>query len=1049
MDHAHPTPEPSGPIFQHVPHLSPVTDKVIATHSAPTTPSPAGALDLIESPLSLQHRRLQLRNSGFRGTRFPSHRISGLSRWKVTRNGSGDTRNRNQENEHPTLISQGLQARHDNKPSILQEVTNSTRSRHARKKPNINIFEDPQEESLPRNARSPSASNQSPQSNSKRYSAISSLIEGDDIIMLRELSGNEGTPPSNPALAKKARKRGKAAISPRDTSYDVSRYIEHLESQLALFQQSMTSPRTGRPMHKKVRTFSQENKRLRETVDEWEDRFDLRVKEAIEHQAITESDLRRKIKTLEDEISLRDSTIGDLRYSNERTMKDIGNLESLRLSIVRLENSKDAVEATNKSLEKRNDVLTELLAQSPTRSCHSFDIPPTSANSNAWSTPRPRPRPRPRSMMPRLPSSPHSPHTWRPLSVQVSPATASELGLLDEPLSGFFDPASPGIDDRNLSDQAFQPACFGNLRSLAVGSESSQSASQRSSIVSQSLDDPSVTDLPLPLSSPESKAERANRNRRSRRFAPGSTSLKPLLLPTLHDDGSTASSPTQPRSIKVSQTSKESMDSVAAMVSSSDAYETPTQPKRHSSKGVDIQTLRALEGASERHFSTFEEVLESDERAQSNPSGSRSHRLASDDIVDIGDLIPRSLAFAKSRQREGISVSTSCSTQASDESNQTEMRNTWGFDEPRARHSCNDFRLHATLRPTSSLSLGSRPESEGHEPTKKQRPPIPRGTPYRFKREKPDFNHLPFKPLQPPHLRSSPSEKAHDEPKETQQHRPSAANALTIIPSGGNIQRTPRADPLSPPVQKTAAIRSVGETESGSCEAPFAHQRGTKTERTPANQPDEAPVKGWRRSIYLWGRFSFAIALAIGGALVKGPEEMLQGCDHYSNLVSNSDGNCDAQSPPDARHEVSSAAANRCAGRNELERERGSDPSTCIVRDSPPSPWLSGHGRSREATNDVAREFSRNTVTMSTPTRRPSTAPESLDYHHAQVPSFDLLSSSRNMDDDDYDAECEGLGQFELELELDLDTPTKSPLMNTTRKRTRMGTKRMRNAVLT
>lgn len=961
---------------------------------------------------------------------------------------------------------------------------------------------------MPISTYSPPAAKQSPQSISKRYPAISSLIEGEEVIMLRELSGNEGTPPSNPPLNKKAIKRGRKTISPGEIRYDVSRYIEHLENQLAIFQQSMTSPRTGRPIHKKVRSFSQENKRLRETVDEWEDRFDLRVKEAIEHQASTESDLRRKIKTLEDEISLRDSTIRDLRYSNDRTLKDLGNLESLRLSIERLENSKDAVEATNRSLEKRNDVLTELLAQSPTRSCHSLDNPSVSTNSNAWSTPRPRPR----SMMPRLPSSPHSPLTWRPLSVQVSPITASELSLLDEPPSRYFGPASPVSDDRHHGDQVCHPTYFRNPRSFAVRSESSQSASQRSSIISQSLDDVSVTDLPLPLPSPEGKTERANRNRRSRRFAPGSTSLKPLLLPTLQDNSSTTSSPTQQRPFQASQASNESMDSIAAMVSSSVSYETPTQPRRHSSKEVDLQTLRALEGASEGHFNTFEEVLELDECAQSDISRSRSYRFSSDDAIDTSDLIPRSLAFAKPGRHEIGFNSISHSTQASNESNRTELQNPWELNEEMpARDQCDDFRPHATLRPTSSLSLGLGPESQGHEPTKKQRPPIPRGMPYRYKREKLNFDYSPSNPLQSTHPPLSPSEKARNRPEETQQCRPSGANALTFIPSvctfglttrtifyyrqylralcnnptgiachvlvstwrhcwrplgrfswwilglflgsraGGNRQKDTKTDCPSAAVRNNAAKGSVDETGSKGYDGSSTNQRGLKTESPPIDRPGEAPVRGWRRSIYLWGRFSFAIALAIGGALVKGPEEMLKSCDHHAELVSEGDGG--TQDPSDARREAPSDGALRHKSRDIIELECSSDARvnrlpasdhlTCSVADSPNSPW--DCGRAQEATKDVVRGFSRNAIT-STPTKRPSTAPESLDCHNhhdgLQGPRLEMLGWSNVRDRNDDVEGQEGLGRHELEL--GLDTPTKSgttttmtTTMNTTRKRRR------------
>lgn len=40
--------------------------------------------------------------------------------------------------------------------------------------------------------------------------------------------------------------------------------------------------------------------------------------------------------------------------------------------------------------------------------------------------------------------------------------------------------------------------------------------------------------------------------------------------------------------------------------------------------------------------------------------------------------------------------------------------------------------------------------------------------------------------------------------------------------------------------------------------------------------PERSDSRGWGKSVFLWGKFSVAIMLAIGGAIVKGPAEMLK-----------------------------------------------------------------------------------------------------------------------------------------------------------------------------
>ena len=54
---------------------------------------------------------------------------------------------------------------------------------------------------------------------------------------------------------------------------------------------------------------------------------------------------------------------------------------------------------------------------------------------------------------------------------------------------------------------------------------------------------------------------------------------------------------------------------------------------------------------------------------------------------------------------------------------------------------------------------------------------------------------------------------------------------------------------------------------------------GTKEQARPALKGSRRK-KSWGQSLYLWGKFSVAIMLAVGGAVIKGPEAMLKGCNN-------------------------------------------------------------------------------------------------------------------------------------------------------------------------
>ncbi|KKY25597.1 hypothetical protein UCRPC4_g01668 [Phaeomoniella chlamydospora] len=430
---------------------------------------------------------------------------------------------------------------------------------------------------------------------------------GSATMKLREISGNAQSPPlfSSP-LARPLKGRKKGRLDLRKTSFEASKYIEHLESQLQVTQESMFSPNTGKSLEEKVKSLEGKVQELNAQVEEWEERFDLRVKEAVEHKTAHELDLRRRIKALEDELVSKSVIIQELEQRDAQRMHhDQSSVDNLRFAQEKLEHEKKGLEETNRSLERRNDVLTELLAQSPTRPQHRLDL--SSPTRDMF-----RRTPRPTSMMAKVPSSADAVRVSGSLSVQPSPNLS--------PGHGLFSPRrSPTRYDSHVAMGAQKQAIDAQSFDSGIGESCSirsfGGTSQRHSVASHESSSPSAWGLPLPPSPSESKSDKPSRNRKLRRFASGSTSLKPLVLPSI-----TGTSTQQVQSSTSSNNmpspnhdfSSESLDPTMAFLTQ-DNFDTPTQPKRRSSARESTwaaeDALRALEGNSQDHFSSFEDIL--------------------------------------------------------------------------------------------------------------------------------------------------------------------------------------------------------------------------------------------------------------------------------------------------------------------------------------------------------------------------------------------------------------------------------------------------------
>jgi hypothetical protein len=431
-------------------------------------------------------------------------------------------------------------------------------------------------------------------------------------MKLREISGNaqRSPPPLSSPLARQIRGRNKRSINLCKTSFPASEHIVFLETKLEEVEKSQYSPNTGLPLKDKIKAQAAENSRLEEMLAELEHQFETRLRESVEHKTSVEVTLRRKIKQLEEEIASKDCAIQDLEHKNDSSQRDLSNAQAYKAAVERLEFEKCRLEETNRSLEKRNDVLTNLLGHSPTRSHHGFELP-SPVREHQQKTPRPR------SMMPRIPSSPTHIATNRPISLHASPSPFqhdyfSPFTALtreqDHPCNR-RDPRKAGDDSQSV-DSGLGESC-----SIRSGNEST---SKRSSMHSNASASPAAWGLPLPPSPTEASKERSSRKRMTRRFASGSTQLKPLVLPTLNATNGVPQSaplPTAYSNVGRRNFSEQSIDPTISFLSHS--YDTPTQPRRRSNTWASADALQALEGSSEVHFVSFEEVPADQNASQS------------------------------------------------------------------------------------------------------------------------------------------------------------------------------------------------------------------------------------------------------------------------------------------------------------------------------------------------------------------------------------------------------------------------------------------------
>lgn len=632
----------------HSTHAHPLPDgrntssspKIGSSHrsSAITSPTTLASQHQNEG-LSHQTRRLQLRNAGFRGAIFPARRISPLFSTSST---AIESISRQVSNENSSLSAEKRSMYGEDLPpspvNILQEIQNSTRKQRSSPRPGFGaIFQDnTQTDELNR------ASETSwYKEGSRDCSPAASAVTPVNMTNLREGTGNENTPlpPLSSPLTKQVKGRNLKRINLRSASSEASKYIEHLEFQLASVNtklDSLTSPNTNKLRSAKLRALTADNRNLRQDLSAWEKQFAARVQEERDQRLEVEMELRVRLRTLEIDIEVKDARIAELEWE----------LESLRVKV----GDAEGLEEVNTGLEKRIEILTDLLVHSPNK----LDV--CSAVTSPVRADPIKKIPRPKSMLPRIPSpsgglrlslsTVSESAFWQPNNMGSSP------GIVESP-----EDAVQTIDEQELQSPAYDkgmqsPDCrrqsrqSGSFesRSRTSGSFRSapSSASRPTSFRSSGSFGPTSWGLPHLA---EVDARSANKQRKMRKFPSGSVSLRPLILPAATIVSSLpASAPSYP-SIEATarrDISEASLDPTTSFLSKpvpSSPVSTPDQSRhRRSTSWAQEQTLKALEGkfmdarrlddeqaspsiaetSEEKHFG-FEDVPSEDHKRRSRP----------------------------------------------------------------------------------------------------------------------------------------------------------------------------------------------------------------------------------------------------------------------------------------------------------------------------------------------------------------------------------------------------------------------------------------------
>ena len=161
--------------------------------------------------------------------------------------------------------------------------------------------------------------------------------------------------------------------SNRSKSQEASLYIDHLECQLASAQTQLevyTSPATTSIASAELRKLEKESESLRKEVGDWERQFEERVAEELRLRAGVETRSNARITNLEHEVACKQERAVELELELERAQRRVSELERSSRFMVARTKQMEALDAANRDLQSRVDMLTGLLA-------HSQSVPST------------------------------------------------------------------------------------------------------------------------------------------------------------------------------------------------------------------------------------------------------------------------------------------------------------------------------------------------------------------------------------------------------------------------------------------------------------------------------------------------------------------------------------------------------------------------------------------------------------------------------------------------------------------------------------------------
>ena len=549
---------------------------------------------------------MQLRNAGFRGPAIPGRKVTpkSLSSSTWSNMSSGQTQSSDAENQSPSGNRASLSVGKRRGSGVLTEIENSTLTRpkkyHAR--PRV--------------------------TSAKFYSNIEGRRSGEYDGAFPTEHPSPPPPPKGAPKLRSAKVKGKLGAKRRSVSGETKNYIDHLESQLASTQtqlSAVTSPSITRQQTNMMRSLNAESKQLQEALEEWENRYDERVQEVIEQHTVIEIGLRNQLRSYEEQEE-------ENRYRIHELEEQVGVMNQ----------SLESAEVANVHLEKRLEILSDLLATSAKIDLH------------AETPGRARRQSRPKSMHPRFPTTGN---------LMISPERLSENGTQPPSPALSFPESYSHLDLRQT--QSHQELISGSISHSEQHSDV-ESVFSDASVLGDSLTsaEPSLVthhahfDMPPPSLPP-----RGRPTRRMRRFGAGSIGPRPLILPSAsHYDHVPASAPAL-------EYHEQSLDFPFRKQSVGRRNGSPLEGRRRASTMMDQATLASLTGS---HLLT---VPGADEEGDDMPSftspASAISRASARDYPSLGSCA--GAAISRNLMEE---LSQIRSNDMRDESNEYEREDT-------------------------------------------------------------------------------------------------------------------------------------------------------------------------------------------------------------------------------------------------------------------------------------------------------------------------------------------------------------------------------------